>query len=194
MALLVEGAGLAVAGEDGVVPRQRRKALEGGEHGLPRAAGEVRAAAGTGEEGVSGEEEIPTKQAHRAGGVAGGLQHPEGDGIHGNFVSVFIEVRPAEPPGHGGGQAGVGGVDVDGQIGIGRAEGCQAAHVVVVAVGEEDVGGGEPLAGEPLSHGVAVVTGIDDGAAAGLFVRKDVAIGLQLPKGEGEKLHVDLLI
>ena len=85
-------------------------------------------------------------------------------------------------------------MDVDRQVGIGRAEGCQAAHVVVVAVGEEDVGGGEPLAGEPLSHGVAVIAGIDDGAAVGLFVRKDVAIGLQLPKGEGEKLHVDLLI
>ena len=76
--LIPQLAGAAVAGEDPEVGFDGGQALQGSLDGLPVTAGQVGAATGAGKKGVAGDQGVPDQQAHGAGGVAGGVENPDG--------------------------------------------------------------------------------------------------------------------
>ena len=183
-----------MAGEDVVVPRQGRQLPQGSHLGVRVAAGEVRPAAGASEEGVAAEEELAALQRHAAGGVAGGGVDPDGDVAHRQDVPLVI----AHGVRHRGEEAlhagllhgGVPLIEVDGDVRAGGPDACDAAHVVVMAVGQED--GADVAAVLPggLQDDVGVGAGVDDGAELALHVAEEVAVGLQLPHRQSENFHI----
>ena len=72
---LVQGGGFPVTGKHPQIGFNLGQPLQGLLHLLPAAAGQIRASAGTGEQGVSGEEGAIHQQADGTGGVSRGVEH-----------------------------------------------------------------------------------------------------------------------
>ena len=64
-----------------------------------------------------------------------------------------------------------------------------AADVVKMAVGQQDIPEGQAQIFKRLRHLAPAVSGIDDGAGSGLLIRHNVTVGLQRPQGQNRNLH-----
>jgi hypothetical protein len=181
-----------VSRQDPDVIREGKKAVVDGLEELPGiASGEVRAAYGAGEEGVSGEEErvLREVQAGAALGVAGGVEDGAGEADDADAL-VVSEVgvgwgdlggRDAEPGGldvHHLDQREIELVVEDG--GSGEAfELLGSGDVVDVGVGDDDLLDGELMAGEGLCDAGDIVARVDDDGLVGGLIAEDGAVALE---------------
>ena len=149
------------------------QAVEGFEHQSGLGAGEVDAAMGTGEEGVSGDQNLMLVgvQANTAGGVAGGVEDGEDDVAESDKGAFFEEGGGvgglpgevyAEGEGIGGfNHGGVGGVNEERRAGLTEEFGV-ACDMVPVAVGVEyGLDGGVKPIGGGGEEGGGAVAGVD---------------------------------
>lgn len=79
-----------MAGIDLILPGELGQLFKGAENVLIAAPGEVRAAAAAVKEGVAGENDIAHHQAHRAPGVARGLQDGDGQAAQSQAVALLV--------------------------------------------------------------------------------------------------------
>ena len=105
-------------------------------------------------------------------------------GAFGREVDEIRGLIPGQLPG----QARVVLVHVNRGTG-GGLQGLDAAHVVKVAVGQENGLDREAQIGKGLSHPLALVAGVDDGAYLGGLVGHHIAIGPQVTQGQNGNLH-----
>ncbi len=160
------------------------------------ASGEVGAAYGAGEEGVSGDEKgvVGEVEADAALGVAGGVEDGAGESGDGDGAAVGEVVVGGGDL--GGGDAEPAGLDVhhfdQGEIelvvedgGSGELlEAVGSGDVVDVGVGDDDLLDGEVVAVEDGRDAGDVVAGIDDDGFAGGLVAEDGAVALEGADGE----------
>ena len=213
LALFADGGGGAVTGEHaGCFGEGEEAVVDGAEDLLGVAAGEVGAADGVGEEGVSGEEEVVLGEveAEAAGGVAGGVEDDCGEarlpGLRRGGLGEVRVAADADEAVVGGAQVGwgdVGGGDAepaglevhdadhgevelvveDGSAGEGFETGC-AGDVVDVGVGDHDLLDGEAMFPEQGEDTGDVVAGVDDDGFAGAFVTEDGAVAPERAYGK----------
>ncbi len=205
MAFFADGGGAAVAGEDaGGVGEGEEAVVDGAEELFGVAAGEVGAADGVGEEGVSGEEEVVVGEVETEASlrVAGGVEDGSGEAglvtLGGGSDGDDAAVGGAEVGGGdvGGGDAEPAGLGVhhadEREVELVVEDGCAgdgfealgAGDVVDVGVGDEDLLDGELVFGEDGEDAGDLVAGVDDDGFAGGFVAKDGAVALEGADGE----------
>ena len=133
-----------MSGADMIVPLQLAQPLQRGHDLLIAAPPQIRAAAGAAEQGVSGEQHIPHLQRNGALGVPRGVEDLNVKGAHRDVVSLVIEVQPIHLSRQGKQRVarpvGVGMMDIDGRLGQGLLQLRDGGGVVIVAVGEQDMG------------------------------------------------------
>jgi hypothetical protein len=186
-----------VAGDDcDLVGEGEEAVVDGGEELVGVAAGEVGAADGAGEEGVSGEEEglVGKVEADAALGVAGGVEDGAAEAGDGDEFAVVEGVVGGGDL--GGGDAEPAGLDVhhfyqreivliveDG--GSGEAlEALGSGDVVDVGVGDDDLLDGEVVLVEDGDDAGDLVAGVDDDGFERGLVAEDGAVALQGADGE----------
>lgn len=176
-----------MAGVDLVIAGQGRDLRQRLQLDLHAAAGEIGAAAGTGEERVAGEERVTADERHAAGRVAGRLHDAEGQIADLDLVALLIKDgalgRGERVAVERDGCARVERVHVHGRAGL-LVHGVDGAGVVIVAVREQDGAAGEVVVLEVVENGVGLVAGVDDGALERGLVRDDVAVGHEVPDGQ----------
>jgi hypothetical protein len=181
-----------VAWNDGdVVGKGEEAVVYGGDELAGVAAGEVGAAYGAGEEGVSGEEEglVGKVEADAALGVAGGVENGAGEADDGDALAVVEGVVGGRDL--GGGDAEPAGLHVhhfdQGQVvlvvedgGSGEAlEAMGSGDVVDVGVGDDDLADGEVVLVENAEDAGDIVAGIDHYGFEGGLVSENGAVALQ---------------
>jgi hypothetical protein len=199
-----------VAWNDGdLVGEGEETLVDGGEEFVGIASGEIGAAHGAGEEGVSGEEEglVGEVEADGALGVTGGVEDGAGEacpvefgvGSYGDEFAVVEGVVGVSDD--GGGDAEPAGLNVhhfdQGQVlpviedgGAGELlEAVSAGDVVDVGVGDDDLLDGEGVLVEQGENAGYVVAGVYDDGFAGGFVGEDGAIALKGADGDGFEDH-----
>ena len=213
LAFFADGGGGAVAGEDAGGVGEGEEARVNGIEELPGvAAGEVGAADGAGEEGVSGEEEVVVREveAEAAGCVAGSVEDRSGESRWRGFgegsageTEVVADADEAVVGGAVVGSRDLGGGDAEparlevhdvdhGEVELvvedgGAGEGFEAGgagDVVDVGVGDDDLLDGELVLREQGEDAGDVVTWIDDHGLAGGFVAEDGAVAAERAYGE----------
>ena len=183
--------------------------MNGGEELAGVATGEVGAADGAGEEGVSGQEEglVGEVEADAAFGVAGGVEDGAGqasstalrgdsDGDDLAIVEGVVRVLDcwsgnAQPAGlnvHDFDLSQVVLVVEDGSSGE-LLEAVGAGDVVDVGVGDEDLLDCEVVFGKEGEDAGDVVAGVDDDGFAGVLVAEDGAVALERADGDGFEDH-----
>lgn len=181
-----------MSGNDGYRIGQSKKVLvDGGEEFAGVASGEVGAADGAGEEGVSGEEEglLREVEADATFGVAGGVEDGAGEAGDGDDLAVVEGVVGGKD--FGGRDAEPAGLDVhhvdQGEIKLVVENGCASeffkalgsSDVVDVGMGDDDLFEGKVMLLEQLDDAGDVVAGIDDNGFMGAFVAKDGTVALE---------------
>ena len=78
---------------------------------------------------------------------------------------------------------------IDRQAGELVQQNLDAAHMVKMAVGQQDEPGRQPLLPEPPGDFAARVAGVHHGAGLGVLIGYDIAIGLQRTKLKDGNLH-----
>ena len=157
------------------------------QQGVVIAAGEVRAAQGTVEEGITGEHGLFVREVigDAAGGMAGGVQHGAGHAAEdllarGQVTALEGRHRREAPDAAVGGfrtdQAGIVDRRVDRGAGLLHQRG-HAVHMVEVAVREADGGQRQALGAKIVQDGGGIAAGIDDHGLAVLV--DEVTVGLQ---------------
>jgi hypothetical protein len=195
-----------VPGDDGYFVWEGEEALvDGGEELAGVAAGEVGAADGAGEEGVSGEQEglVGDVEADAAFRVAGSVEDGAGDARDGDEFAVIEGVvwrvdggcRHAEPSGldvHHFDQGQV--VLVVEDRGAGELfEAMGSGDVIDVSVGYDDLLNGEVVFGEQGHDAGDLVAGIDDYGFAGGLVTEDGTVALERADGDDFVDHLFIL-
>jgi len=193
--------GVVGEGEEALVNRAKKLV------GL--ASGEVGAAYGSGEEGVSGQEEMLVREVEADGAfsVTGSVEDGAGEalsallgtGPDGDELAVVEGVIGVGDG--GGGDAEPGGLNVhhfdlgevvfvieDGGAGD-LLEAVGSGDMVDVGVGDDDLLDGEPVFGEEGEDAGDVVAGVDDDGFAGGLVAEDGAVALEGTDGEGFEDH-----
>ncbi len=170
--------------------------MDGGEELADITSGEVGAAYGAGEEGVSCQEEGlgGEIEADAAFGVARGVEDGSGKAGDGDELSVFEGVVGAR--GGGGGDAEPAGLDIhhldqrevvlvveDGGTGE-LLETMGSGDVVDVSVGDDDLLDGEAVGGEEGHDARDVVAWIYDDGFVGELISEDGAVALERADGE----------
>ncbi len=135
-----------------------------------------------------------------AGAVAGGVEDVEGVAGEGEGLAVVEGVggvgcddgssrEGGEVEGGVGEEIVLGGVEVDGEVGVAGADVVEAADVVEVGVGEQDAAGGDAQGGEAVEEGVGFKACVDDpGVGRVVCVAggvDEVAVGGPVAEGEG---------
>ena len=110
------------------------------------------------------------------------------------MVSLVIEVQPI-PLSRQGKQrvarpVGVGMMDIDDRLGQGLLQLRDGGGVVIVAVGEQDMGHLRPVLLQGGQDPLRLVPGIDDGGLAGGLVLQNVTVGADGPHLHNVHLHV----
>jgi hypothetical protein len=192
-----------VAGDnDDLVGEGEEAVVDGGEELVGVAAGEVSAADGAGEKGVSGEEQglVGKVETDAALGVAGGMEDGAAEAGDGDELAV-IEGVVGGGGDFGGGDAEPTGLDVhhfdQGKIvlvvqdgGSGKAlEALGSGDVVDVGVGDDDLLDGEVVFVEDGDDARDLVAGVDDDGFEGDLVAQDGAVALQGADGEDFMNH-----
>jgi hypothetical protein len=187
-----------VAGDDDyLVGESEQTVVDGGQNLAGVATGEIGAADGAGEEGVSGEQKgMDWKvEADAAFGVTGGVDDGAGETGDSDEFALFEGVVRVF---HGRrGDAEPGGLNIhhlyQGQVllviedgGSGEAlEAISSGDVVDVSVGDEDLFDGEGVFGEERHDAGDVVSGVDDESFVRGFVAEDGAVALEGTDGDG---------
>jgi hypothetical protein len=187
-----------VAGDDcDLIGEGEETVVDGGDELAGVAAGEVGAADGAGEKGVSGEKEglVGQVEADAALGVARGVEDGAAETGDGDELAV-VEGVVGGGGDLGGGDAEPTGLDVhhfyQGKIvlvvedgGSGEAlEALGSGDVVDVGVGDDDLLDGEVVLIEDGDDAGDLVAGVDDDGFEGDLVAQDGAVALQRADGE----------
>jgi hypothetical protein len=191
-----------VAGDDGHGIRQGEKPFaDGAEDFSSVTARQVGATDGAGEEGVSGDQELLGREveANAALGVPGGVDYLAGDIRQADFDAIvgarvgwgYLRRLNAEPSGlhlHHGELGQV--VLVDKNRCAGDAlEAYSCAHVVDVAVRDDDLFESELVGGQAGEDFGEVFAGVDDDGVARGLIAEDGAVAAKNPDREGFKNH-----
>ncbi len=174
--------------DDGIFG-QCHQAPDGCPQGGTVAAGQIGAAAVAHEEGVAGKKMAFGIQADSAGGVAGCVDHLDGQLT--DLEPVAVGQKAVGPN-----AAGVGGVDQDPGTGPGLE--CRVARrVVAVTMGVEDDFDAQTFAAGRRQYLVDIAAGVDHHRFAGFSAPDQIAeivhsADFELPDDHGGSLHLQL--